>query len=167
MTTLQERIRERMTETDLGYTSPCWVSDRGLNIWGYTSIRVNGRQVSTHRAAYGAFVGPIPDGLVLDHVCHDGRTCAASTHCLHRRCCNPAHLEVVTGPENTARGRNSVKTACKNDHEFTPANTGFTKAGHRVCRRCAVIASQKYQRKRIEQLPKRTSDHHPVVVTFG
>lgn len=41
-----------------------------------------------HRAAYRAFVGPIPKGHVIAH------------HCDFPRCVNPAHLSVCTDAEN-------------------------------------------------------------------
>jgi len=59
-----------------------------------------------HRIAYQLVVGPIPDGLVLDHLCHTrDPDCADNANCPHRRCVNPAHLEPVTRRENIARGR--------------------------------------------------------------
>jgi hypothetical protein len=49
--------------------------------------------VSPHRFAYELLVGPIPAGLVLDHLCRN------------RLCVNPNHLEPVTNSENPRRGR--------------------------------------------------------------
>lgn len=45
-----------------------------------------------HRVAYEMLVGPIPAGLVLDHICRNPS------------CVNPAHLEPVTQAENLRRG---------------------------------------------------------------
>jgi hypothetical protein len=59
-----------------------------------------------HRVAYEYVNGLIPDGLVLDHLCHTlDVDCASTNECPHRRCCNPEHLEPVTRRENIARGR--------------------------------------------------------------
>lgn len=69
---------------------------------------------------------PVPSGLQLDHTCRN------------RRCCNPDHLEPVTGSENTRRQEhfNRSKTTCPKGHEYTDENTRITKEGRRQCRAC-------------------------------
>lgn len=80
-----------------------WTGRRQSN--GYGNFGMNGTRL-VHRIAYQWLVGPIPDGLVLDHLCHTrDPECADNDQCSHRRCCNPAHLEPVTRRENIARGR--------------------------------------------------------------
>jgi hypothetical protein len=70
----------------------CWVWVGRLNRNGYGRVALGGREPMAHRASYEAHVGPIPEGLVLDHLCRV-------------RCCiNPRHLEPVTVQENTLRG---------------------------------------------------------------
>lgn len=75
--------------------STCWwFVDAGReNRNGYGRIWWQGRELMAHRLSYEAHVGPIPDGLVLDHTC------------TNRCCINPAHLEPVTGKVNTHRGQ--------------------------------------------------------------
>lgn len=75
----------------------CWVwtgamcgAPRGE---GYGNINIGGRLVIAHRYAFEEIEGPIPNGLVLDHLCRN------------QRCVNPAHLEAVTQWENVHRGR--------------------------------------------------------------
>jgi hypothetical protein len=51
----------------------------------------NKRTALAHRVAYEALVGPIPDGMTIDHLCRN------------KRCLNPAHMELVTRGENTRR----------------------------------------------------------------
>lgn len=119
-------------------TGECWLWTRGLDGKGYGAAYIttlNGRrQVRAHRLAYELAVGPIPDGMVIDHAV-----------CSNRRCVNPAHMEVVTRGENTARSNKrrdyadrkprAPKTHCKRGHAFTPSNT-YMWHGTRICRAC-------------------------------
>ena len=112
--------------------------DRGDGCWawlgtptekGYGRLDVDGRFWMAHRYSYTLLVGPIPDGLQIDHLCRN------------RLCVNPAHLEPVTQRENIVRGispaaMNASKTHCKRGHEFTPENTGVDASGGRYCRTC-------------------------------
>jgi HNH endonuclease len=64
---------------------------------GHGQFRVGGRkgkQEYAHRVAYTLYVGPIPEGKVLDHI----------TECKYTYCCNPDHLEPCTSLENSLRG---------------------------------------------------------------
>lgn len=89
------------------------------------------RPTVAHRVSYELYVGPIPDGFQLDHVCRN------------RGCVNPVHLEPVTARVNTLRGQApsavSVReNRCQQGHEFTPENTIFrpNRPGKRECREC-------------------------------
>lgn len=74
--------------------SGCWLWQRGAhNRKGYGRIRVGGVKFMVHRFAYEAMVGPVPDGMQLDHLCRN------------TRCVNPGHLEPVTPGENVRRER--------------------------------------------------------------
>ena len=125
----------------------CWPWTGQTNARGYGLARLSGetrhRQMA-HRTVYELLVGPVPAGLVLDHVCHNiDTTCAGGDDCPHRRCVNPAHLDPVTCGENLARSPHTpqaVKAAlthCQRGHEFTPENTG-RKVGRRYCRACDI-----------------------------
>ena len=134
--------------------SGCWLWQKALDRDGYGVIQAP-RRDSAHRVAYLAFVGLITDGAVIDHRCHsEDLTCAGGRDCSHRRCVNPAHLELVTPGENTLRGRspsaeNARKTHCKWGHEFTPENT-IQRHDGRACRACRRIASAAYKRRNKE-----------------
>ena len=131
---LHERFRDRFIQ---GTPGECWLwLGRASNMgYGYISEGgsngSSGRNLLAHRVAYEFFIGPIPGGLVLDHLC--------STPL----CVNPAHLDPVTQQENTRRTverglhRNTRKTHCKRGHEFTPENTRVRPGGTRECRACA------------------------------
>jgi len=70
----------------------CWVWQGGTNDAFYGRFFLDGQLVYAHRFSYEFFVGPIPDGQVLDHLC------------LNPGCVRPSHLEAVTQRENLMRG---------------------------------------------------------------
>lgn len=100
---------------------------------GYGHMGVDGRTREVHRVAYEAFVGPVPEGLTLDHLCRN------------RACVNPDHLEPVPHRENVLRGEgptavNARKTHCKRGHELSPENVYINAtSGSRQCRPCARL----------------------------
>ncbi len=105
----------------------CWEYPN-LNEYGYGESGKKGRDRFVHRVSYEHFVGPIPSGLQIDHLCRN------------RACCNPAHLEPVTIQENARRGMES-RTHCKNGHKLSGENLAWRKYKHglrRACRKCAA-----------------------------
>lgn len=69
----------------------CWVWTGWTDRDGYGALDVGGKFTRAHRFAYEELVGPIPEGLTIDHLCRV------------KHCVNPAHLEPVTAEENTRR----------------------------------------------------------------
>lgn len=121
----------------------CWRWRAGIaKKTGYAVFWINGKQSLAHRYSYSQFVGPIPQGLTIDHLCRV------------RDCVNPAHLEAVTMRENTLRGltitaANAQKTLCKRGHPFTRREK---KSGARVCGTCKR-AGQRARRSPMRGVP--------------
>lgn len=145
----QDRFLSKVTKTET-----CWLWDGALTKDGYGIFRA-GRTNAAHRSSYLLFVGPIPEGLQVDHVCHNwDETCAGGVTCRHRRCVNPAHLEAVTKRDNLLRGKtlaaiSASKTHCPKGHPYDEANTIFrSDSGARVCRACRKVHDAKRSRNR-------------------
>lgn len=106
--------------------SGCWGWDGAHSKDGYGQLYVRPRMLYAHRVAYRLYVGPLVDGLVIDHLCQNPG------------CCNPAHLEQIEHRENIRRGRAATKANCKRGHARTPENTYVRKDGSRICAVCTL-----------------------------
>jgi hypothetical protein len=132
-------ITERISQEDRGFLTPCWVWTGGLNEKGYGCARFRDfDSTRVHRVVYELKVGPIPDGLVIDHLCRV------------RACCNPSHLEVVTTAENNRRalayrppgvrwGGSPKRSHCMSGHPLSGDNLYVSPKGARRCRACQGV----------------------------
>lgn len=78
--------------------------DRPDECWFHPNPNANG--YGAHRQYWELHVGPIPDGMDLDHECHNkDLTCAGGPSCIHRACYNPKHLIPKTRRDNLKSGR--------------------------------------------------------------
>lgn len=104
----------------------CVVVTRGLTAAGYGRVQADGTGHYAHRFTYEYRHGPIPEGLVIDHLCRN------------RACVNPDHLEAVPQRINVLRGeRAGIRaTACPRGHSYTSENTYTNPQGGRACRTC-------------------------------
>lgn len=133
-----EHLPERVLDRVLVHPDGCWLwTGATYDGYGYTTVPgASSRRI--HRALYEVLVAPVPQHLVLDHLCRN------------RACCNPDHLEPVTDRENILRGegptaRNARKTHCSQGHELTPENTR-TRPGrsNRECKTCRRVGKRRY-----------------------
>lgn len=108
---------------------------------GYGTLTRENKQWLAHRWVYTVLVGPIPDGLHVDHICRN------------RGCVNPEHLRVVTPGENVLEPRslspcrlNADKTHCKRGHELKPDNLepAALRVGKRICSECRRLKHREY-----------------------
>lgn len=143
---LPERFWSKVNRVPCG----CWIWTGCVGEDGYGRIAFEGRTQVAHRVSYAALVGPIPDGLVLDHLCRN------------RACCNPEHLEPVTNAENILRGigpsaQHAMKTRCPAGHPYTPENT-YLYRGMRYCVTCKSAHTQRGKAKAAAELAGNAAD---------
>ena len=138
-------IEERM----VAYTdrsADCWIWNGARSDTGYGHVLVDGRMRGAHRVAYELANGPVPHGLVIDHLCRN------------RACVRPEHLEAVTQRENVMRGispaaRAAASETCARGHQYTEENTRM-KPGrkHRPVRECRTCRREYRAERRAKGL---------------
>jgi hypothetical protein len=130
---------------DVDVVSGCWLWREYRDPEGYGRVRFDGKRRFAHRVVYELLVGPIPDGLVIDH------------RCRVRHCVNPDHLEPVTIAVNNRRlpARRPYRARSlycgAGLHLLSPENTYTYPNGSRNCRTCARARQrERYARKRAD-----------------
>lgn len=153
--TVEAWLMRWVTPEDRGHLSPCWIWQGTCNRKGYATafppmlLRTGLYSgAAVHRHTYEWFVGPIPEGLVIDHLCRV------------RSCVNPHHLEPVTQAENIRRGdwpamirARRERTHCFHGHEFTVENTRSKEGRGRACRTC------EREQRRLRDAIRRKNQH--------
>lgn len=143
LTDLPERIRSRIDFDGPEPSAParpvnggCWLWTGGTFQAGYGSVWLDGRNRLLHQVVFEMTTGDRSDrDQFVDHICRV------------RRCCNPAHLELVTPLGNMLSAQ---RTHCRRGHEFTPENTSHPlgKPTQRRCKACAARRQREsYARK--------------------
>lgn len=114
--------------------SPCLHLPHKPNWQGYVRVKTRPERkgVGMYRVFYEMFIGPIPEGLFLDHLCRN------------RACVNPWHCEPVTHATNMARGWHAIKTHCKRGHALVEGNIRRVKQNPkwRYCVTCGRLRSK-------------------------
>lgn len=132
-TPVEERLGDKFT---IG--PGCWIWHAAIDDNGYGRVHNPGGSCLAHVVLYEFVVGPVPDGLELDHTC---RTPS---------CVRPSHMEPVTHAENMARvprelfDSHSHITRCPRDHAYTPANT-YRRNGSRHCKACKLESQRRHR----------------------
>ena len=127
-------------ETKYEIADDCWLWTANANAEGYGRFWFDGKLGYAHRWSYLHYVGPIPDGLTVDHLCRQPR------------CVNPDHLDAVPQGENNRRvwrtnvERGEVASECKNGHPITLESTYVDPQGQSSCRRCKAAHARRAYR---------------------
>lgn len=128
----------------------CWHYPAKLNAKGYAATRIGWpvtKAILVHRLSWIYFKGDIPEGMVIDHLCHDPAICEGGNSCKHRRCVNPDHLQVVTSSENSKKTVRLMKfrTTCVNGHLLK--DNLYTYSRGSACHTCKKEQSKMNNRK--------------------
>ncbi len=136
---------------------PCWEwiagksskrTTSGGTVYSYGTFFLEGRQRRAHCVSYEHYIGPVPEGLELDHLCE------------FKMCVNPLHLEAVTHKENVNRcgslagtkassAAAAAMTHCASGlHKWTEETTRTDKRGYRECRPCARKRNRSYRARK-------------------
>lgn len=121
-------VEERFWEK-VDATGDCWEWTGAKTPTGYgTFFPTRSTPMRAYRFVWELLIGPIPEGMQIDHMC------------LNTRCVNPLHLRLATPRDNALRGHsrpalNARKTHCNEGHPLSGDNLRIYRNG-RVCVAC-------------------------------
>lgn len=119
-------------DAGLDKTGECWLWTRSTTADGYGRVKGDGKQgpvLLVHRVQYERYVGPIPDGMHVDHLCRV------------TGCARPLHLEVVSPRTNALRGQAPTVTLhlderCARGHPAAESYRRLSTGRVVYCRTC-------------------------------
>jgi len=116
--TLEQRFIAKVGSRD-----GCWKWTAFVDKAGYARIGLGRNQVLYgHRVSYELYVGPIPDGMEIDHKCRN------------RSCVNPDHLQPVSRKRNAENlnGANASNksSGVRNVYLHKPSGRWYVRIGH-------------------------------------
>lgn len=119
----------------------CIEAKRNITTNGYSRIRVNGKQIQSHRWVWELINGQIPEGFVIDHICSN------------RKCVALDHLRMVTQQENIMAGKHNIdnRSHCNQGHPFIKENIMIRKNGKRECGECNRQRAKVYYAKKVDK----------------
>ena len=144
----------------------CWTWDGAkVSGYGYIKRKKNGKSftIFAHRLMYTIHNGAIPEGLVIDHMCHseDTESCEGGL-CIHRACINPAHLRAITPklnkslskhwrggnpPDSSRKNRREKRGTCRKGHPWIEENMITRTSGRVDCVACRKVHNAKINAK--------------------
>lgn len=133
-----KRLWDKVAKSD-----GCWHWTAAKDPYGYGRFQIgtnrSTKTVLAHRLVYEVLVGPIPDGMTLDHLCRN------------TSCVRPDHLEPITSAENVRRAAAARPrlTHCKRGHEYKEGSY-VERGGSRHCKECGKIRQTAYRASRKE-----------------
>ena len=146
---LRARMQDKILARFLDKTAPqgnCLIWTGWTNGKGYGGFFNGLKQVYAHRWNYERVKGPVPQGLILDHLCRN------------TSCVLPEHLEAVTQQENILRGlhpqkmserRRPDQTKCgTGKHDWIPENIYTNPQGSQRCYRCKLESNRRYKARK-------------------
>jgi len=125
-----------------GLEGMCWTWTGCINSKGYGCVSIDGTVQLTHRVSYALHVAAIPADRQIDHLCRN------------KKCCNPRHLEAVTGKVNAERTMQAMKTRCVKGHPLAGRNLAIRKMPNGLSKRRCVACAAQYS---YEQSDKRSA----------